>query len=374
MVRHNCKSCAPRAARWTANIGSVVDAEGAQLRNARGYTLSFHQANVRGSLRLVGKFKSDGLVVLNRATIDGRLLCTGGTFTCPRPADPNEFGHAMEAISATIRGGMDLGWNEASPSVDLTNAGTTFLADDPATWPKRMTLSGFTYDRFERPQHDNSIRPWDYRIRREWLTRQLRYDASPYEQAAQVFRRHGYTDGAKAILIAQRRRARDNMRGPMGRLRRPLDILYSLSVGYGYRPGRVLWMLALLVGLVTASLQIPGAQATMRATVSGAVFTTHGSTIHAAAPNLAAASAQSSSMTNDAQPCGGGQVRCFNSFLYAFDTVIPLVSLGQRSTWYPDANVPYGAFIQWWLYVASVLGWLLSSVFVLSLAALARSS
>jgi hypothetical protein len=74
-----------------------------------------------------------------------------------------------------------------------------------------------------------------------------------------------------------------------------------------------------------------------------------------------------------ADACGDGQVLCFNPFLYAIDTVIPLVSLGQRSTWHPDARAADGTFMQWWLNAATVLGWLLSSIFVLSLANLARS-
>jgi len=71
--------------------------------------------------------------------------------------------------------------------------------------------------------------------------------------------------------------------------------------------------------------------------------------------------------------CGNGEVVCFNPLLYAIDTVIPLVSLDQRSTWHPDASAPDGTFMQWWLNAAIVLGWLLSSIFVLSLASLARS-
>jgi hypothetical protein len=54
--------------------------------------------------------------------------------------------------------------------------------------------------------------------------------------------------------------------------------------------------------------------------------------------------------------------------------VVPLVSLDQRSTWYPDPNVRDGAFMQWWLNAATLLGWLLSSIFVLSLARLSRST
>ena len=46
---------------------------------------------------------------------------------------------------------------------------------------------------------------------------------------------------------------------------------------------------------------------------------------------------------------------------------------GQRSTWYPDASTADGTFMEWWLNAASILGWLLSTVFVLALASLARS-
>jgi hypothetical protein len=50
--------------------------------------------------------------------------------------------------------------------------------------------------------------------------------------------------------------------------------------------------------------------------------------------------------------------------------VIPLITLGQRSTWHPDSHVPGGKFVLWWLNLATLLGWLLSSIFVLSLARL----
>jgi hypothetical protein len=71
--------------------------------------------------------------------------------------------------------------------------------------------------------------------------------------------------------------------------------------------------------------------------------------------------------------CGDGEVRCFSPVLYAIDTVVPLISLNQRSSWYPDSHVRYGEFVLWWLNLATLLGWLLSSIFVLSLARLSRS-
>jgi hypothetical protein len=323
---------------------------------------------VRGSVILGRGFRSVGLVLLSRATMTGRLECDRGSFDCPAPTGRNEAGHAIEAISLTARGGMDLGWTRAEPSVDFTNAGTTFLADDPAQWPSKISISGFTYDRFERSRSSSAAgRTWDHEARAKWLARQAVYDAGPYEQAARVFREHGYTSAAETILIAQRSQARELITGPAARLRRALDGMFGASVAYGYRPGRVLWLLVVLLGLVIASLEAPAFQATLRSTTdAGIVYTTRGpltDTTPATQAGLALPDA-----------CGGGQVRCFSPVLYAIDTVVPLVSLDQRNNWYPDPNVTNGTLMEWWLNAATILGWLLSSIFALSLARLARSS
>ena len=55
--------------------------------------------------------------------------------------------------------------------------------------------------------------------------------------------------------------------------------------------------------------------------------------------------------------CGDGEVRCFSPVLYTIDTVIPLISLDQRSTWYPDPHAPGGELLLLWLNVATLLGW-----------------
>jgi hypothetical protein len=276
----------------------------------------------------------------------------------------NEYGHAIEAISATFRGGMYMASASISAGVDFTNATTTFLVDDPASWPPRFIISGFTYDRFDQPRDNGTSLAWDHAARCAWLSRQVAYDAGPYEQAARVFRQHGYTTGARAILIEQRRHARRAVNGKWALPRRALDAAFDITVSYGFRPIRVLWLLAVLVILVTGSLLLPSPQVAMRATASDTVYTPHG----ALRGPGAVASPQAA-----ADACGDGQVLCFNAFLYAIDTVIPLVSLGQRSTWHPDARAADGTFMQWWLNAATVLGWLLTSIFVLSLANLARS-
>jgi hypothetical protein len=354
-----------------ATLGSVI-AAGAQLDNPGGFALTLHQATVKGSVILAGNFRSVGLVSLTRAAIEGRLECTGSSFTCPGPFERNEQGHAIEAISASIRGGMDLAWVSVTPSVDFTDASTTFLADDPLTWPPQFTITGFSYDRFEQPRGVGPGRAWDHVARSAWLARQAVHDAGPYEQAARVFRQHGYTSEAETILVARRTQARHLISGRGSALRRGLDAVFGASVAYGYRPGRVLWLLAVLLVLVTFSLEVPASRATLRATNgAGDVYTTQG---RLQAESAAAVQDPRAGRAHLADACGDGQVRCFSPVLYAIDTVIPLVSLDQRATWYPDPNAQDGAFMQWWLNAATLLGWLLSSIFVLSLTRLSRSA
>jgi hypothetical protein len=353
----------------SARLGSLI-ASGAQLHNPGGYSLRLSQAVVKGPVRLIDGFTSTGLVAFNRSTIEGRLHFTGGSFDCPGPSPSNEHGHAIEAISATVHGSMDLGWMRVTPSVDFTDATTTFLADDPEAWPEHFTISGMTYDRFERPQGSQPKPVWDQAARCDWLSRQTAFDSGPYEQAARVFRRHGYTREAEQILIAQRRHARQIARPSATWPRRGLEAAYA-TIGYGYRPARVLWLLAALLVLVAASLELPASQATLRATNgNGDVYTTSG-LLTSAHSTPSGHSAHGIAPGTDA--CGDGQVRCFSPTLYAIDTVIPLISLDQRSTWYPDPHVSGGTFMLWWLNLATLLGWLLSSIFALSLARLTRS-
>jgi hypothetical protein len=353
-----------------AKLGSL-NAARAQLCNPGGYSIRLSQAVVKGPVRLIDGFSSTGLVAFNRTTIEGRLHFTDGSFACPAPSPHNKHGHAIEAISATVRGSIDLGWKKVAPSVDFTDVTTTFLADDPAKWPERFTIGGLTYNRFERPQGAPPGPVWDQAARCAWLSRQTAFDSGPYEQAARVFRQHGYIREAEQILIAQRRHARQVGRSTATWPRRAIDASYAI-IGYGYRPARVLWLLFVLLVIVAVSLEVPAAQATLRATNgNGAVYTTSG--LLATSPGAPVSSPGTRISSTRADACGGGEVPCFSPAWYAIDTVVPLISLDQRSTWHPDPHVRGGEFMLWWLNLATLFGWLLSSIFVLSLARLSRS-
>jgi hypothetical protein len=66
-------------------------------------------------------------------------------------------------------------------------------------------------------------------------------------------------------------------------------------------------------------------------------------------------------------------VRCFNAALFAIDTVVPIVDLSQRSTWYPSRDVG-GPWLEWWLNLCTMFGWVASTIFALSFARMGRSS
>jgi hypothetical protein len=98
------------------------------------------------------------------------------------------------------------------------------------------------------------------------------------------------------------RPARNTFRGPAER------IDTAALIGYGYRPLRVLWALAVLLLLVVGSLELPAGQATLRATNgSGAVYSTSG---------LLAGSVPATAGPARLGSCGDGEVRCFSPVLH----------------------------------------------------------
>jgi hypothetical protein len=131
-----------------------------------------------------------------------------------------------------------------------------------------------------------------------------------WEQVARVLRAFGDRHGSEAILIAQRRRARQVGAGFAGRpVRRLWDVVQDFTVGYGYRPHRAALVLLGLIAAVALSLMLPGARASMTAAIPQTVIT-----------------ADATVARTPLDPCGGGRVRCFDPTLYAIDTVVTSTS------------------------------------------------
>jgi hypothetical protein len=139
----------------------------------------------------------------------------------------------------------------------------------------------------------------------------------------------------------------------------------------------VLWLLLVLLVAVAGSLSLPAARDSMRAVDErGNVYAADGRFVTVAGGDTPGTVSDATLSERRARPdpCSEGQVRCFSPALYAVDTVVPLISLGQRSTWYPNAKAAHGGIVEWWLNLATLIGWLLSTVFVLSFARLSRTT
>lgn len=341
----------------SAVIDGLVFAEGATLTNPGGRTLSLHQAKVAGNVLLSARFTSVGQIVINRAVIDGRLRCDGATLEWQPDlgADPdNRVGEGtdsvFEAISAVVRSGIGLGWTVRSGTVDFRDARTSYLADDPSRdWPQKAHLTGFVYERFAPVDQHSGNGVWDAQTRIAWLRGLQPFDPLPWEHVAHVLRTHGDVSGAERVLMAQKRRARREL---ATRWRRSFDAALDFGIGYGYRPQRALLLLAILVAAVFGLLLVPSVRTTMTAAQPAAVVTL----------------AQQPTKTT---ACGDGRVRCLEPFLYAIDTVVPLIDLGQRTTWYPSGHG--GRLVSVVFNVCTILGWFASTIFALSITRLVRS-
>lgn len=354
----------------SAQIRGEVDVQGAELNNPKGETLSLSNARVDGAVRL-NDLVSDGLLVMNRAVINGRVQMTGAKLRCHYRWDKNVHGRALEIISTDLAGGIYLDWESVDGPVDFYSSRTAILADLADTWPSSAELSGFTYDRLDSPQ-PNSGDPWDLVSRLSILGTQQPFDFAPYEVAARVYSDHGRFADADQIRVIGLRLASEAQfeatlgEGGLGNLLEAHTVrlarrLYDKGVRFGFQPARALGYIAVLIGLVWLSLAGPwsASQEVMKATgASESVYSPSG-------PVLARYGAD--------QVCGG-DVRCFSSPIYAIETVVPLIEFDQRNTWRVDSTARLGWLYQAWLTAATVTGWVLSSVFVLSFARLGRTN
>lgn len=354
-----------------AEIRGMFDAERAQILSPGDASINLHQAQLAGNIRLCSGFRSVGVVMLNRAQVEGRLHCDDGSFEWrrredgdPRPTRLNERESAFEAISSTVRGGIGLGWN-IEGAVDFSDAHTSYLADRPERdWPSRRSyLTGFTYERYaETSMHGSG--EWGWKTRTRWLRHCDPADSGdpgdpgPWEQAARTLKRHGDSEGSEEVLMAYLRTKRQRRAGwaRFGVVRGWDRVVNDWFRGYGYRPLRALIPLVLLVVAVAAPLLPADSNRVMRAAdPSGIVYTPQGEL------------SQLESGRTPQNACGKGKVRCFNPWLYAVDTVVPIVDLKQRSTWAPSTDAG-GGWMLAWVNAATLIGWAISSLLVVGLA------
>ncbi|MEO7196271.1 MAG: hypothetical protein ABIZ05_15905 [Pseudonocardiaceae bacterium] len=277
-----------------AQISGQLNLDSAVLINAAGPALIGDHLDVNGGVFLDGfsatGYGEDGVVRLPDAHISGQLNLDRAELTNPAgPAligdhlrvDSDMFaegltatGHspdgAVRLADAHISGQLNLSHakltNPAGPVLDLEDAAARHLflpahvfcahgavnphgADNPRGVDKptscgapehRLALSGLTY---------TSLHAVDWR---EWLhliTHHTRsYRPQPYQQLAAALRASGHESTAREVLIAQQRdrHQRGELGGPLATV---AHWLWGALAGYGYRGGRAVLALGLVVVL-----------------------------------------------------------------------------------------------------------------------------
>jgi hypothetical protein len=323
-----------------------------------------------------------GTVDVNSARIGGQLSCTGATLN----GGQGEGGTPQDALNAqrlrVTEGFVFRKVAKVQGRIDLTAAHVGDLVDDAGSWPAApngLSLDGFTYDRIA------GGGPTTWAARRTWLHTGSHWYGDfypqPYTQLARTLRQMGHAGEARRVLIerekllAAHRLAADRQEyqralysGPMDRgdagwtwLRmRGAQAWSGLTggvAGYGYAPQNALyWSLA----CVTLSSFVY------------MLFWRLGAMVPADAVILTSAEWLAAYQANPTAPAlvwaaGSGPAtshyETFYSALYALDVFLPIVDLGQQSTWGQTTVTwaGWGARLYTWLlqaagYVVTTLG------------------
>ncbi len=331
---------------------------------AEGIALHCDATIVGADVFLQDEFEARGRINLNRAEIAGNLVLSSATLTTGLDAQGMRV--RAQFVWADIEGdGIE---------VDLIDAKVGTLVDSPGSWTsvKRLRLSSFRYDRIESKM--------DVQERLDWLTK---HDASvrpftpqPYVQLANVLRRQGMISAVNTVMIKREdlQRDADMKQAVQGNewwglfalvmLLRPfLSLPFKWMFGYGHQPSRVLFWIAVILGITICCAQqihIHG----QFAPTSSVVLTSQDwldsfptEPLHPDSPLWRA------QMDAWAQTTSGRDYTSFSAFLYALDLFIPLDALGQEKNWAPSAERggwgDWGHRLRWLVQMA---GWVITAI------------
>jgi hypothetical protein len=340
-----------------AHIGGELRFDGATLTNPDRRALSASRLTVDHNVTCQNGFSATGEICLYEARVNGELIMYGATLT-------NPDGMALNAVGLTVDQAMFCGRGfaatgeismsraqisqlfvtEASltnpsgsvlnleravintlvllPSgrpdgrIDLSGAKVEVFTDAQNSWPEVLILRSFVYGTLA--NHEINTR-----ARLQWLKRNPgRFVPQLYDQLAETYRRAGDESAARKVAVAKQWHRRHALN--------PLNWLWYLTVGYGYRTWLAVIWLAALVGLGTW--------------IFSAAYPAHMIAISAHPP-------------------------AFHAAAYALDLLLPVVGLGQKSAWQPQ-----GSALLYWSWAMTAAGWVLTTAVVAGLTGILKRS
>jgi hypothetical protein len=371
-----------------ASIGGILDAEGGQLHNPEGLALDLSYSKVGVSVALTNGFSAEGEVRCRGITVEGDFDCRAGRFANPdrvsldlergqvkgtaffgteeQDVDPFRTtglinltgtrvgGDAIfaKAVFEGQRSGMEgpflsvgstLHWADVSLPADkklVLNLFHTKMGrliddvEDADSWPTAdVVLDGMKYDTLGQLPTQKR-REWLER-RKKWLRSQPKEEFSyqPYEQLADVLRRLGLEQEAKEILIEKQRVMYDlSLQGVWPKA---MNWILWATLGYGYRPFRVLYFALFFVVLGT--------------------FIFYG--------------AFEAGFMGTTRPAENPIYCCF---MFSLDTFLPIINFRQKDYFLLNDLSFWGqaTLVYYWVHVA--FGWLLTSLAVAGFTGLVR--
>jgi hypothetical protein len=401
-----------------AEIGGSLFMRGAHLKREGAGAYALAAAGIKVGEHIIlasglsqGTFTSDGAIdltgaeigqdlymggaQLNHADEDGRALNAGQISVrdvyLDADSDQQSFttAHTIALVDARLRGSLDLTAANLMPAaekkaqvtrialdaeglqvgrkliwrpirlvrgqVNLERASAAELVDDwtgdrvNGCWPWDLRLDGFRYTTLSAASSASTEQRLDW-IRGQFSRHSKgtkKVFGQPYEQLGRVYHNDGDDTAARKVAIAARR---DQRQTSMKLYRKAANWVLDLSIAYGFRTSQALACLAVLYAavLITALCALRG----------GAIVPVpqNSADVHPA-PAARACTAN---------------YPCFNPYAYAFDAVVPLISLHETDYWRPDDQVRRGDICLWVSWAGTVLGWLLATLAVTGYTGLAR--
>jgi hypothetical protein len=284
-----------------AHISSELTFAKATLSNPDGTALSAEGLTVDQSVYCWDEFTATGEISLRGARIAGELNLDGASLS-------NPAGSVLDFEAANIKT-LRLPQERPDGKIDLTNAKVGVFGDNQEGWPAVLYLWGFVYDSLENQDINTRARLQWLKLTPGSFTPQL------YDQLAAAYRRAGDEPAARTVAVAKQWRRRHAFN--------PLNYLWYVTVGYGYRTWLAGIWLAVLVALGTW--------------VFSGAYPAHMIAISSHPP-------------------------AFHAAVYALDLLLPVIGLGQKSAWQPQ-----GSALLYWSWALTVAGWVLATAVVAGL-------
>lgn len=331
-----------------ATIGGRLHCVGGHFINPANVALTAGSASIAGDVLLAKyeqyDFEADGLVQFVAAHVGGNFYVHQAKFKGARASVHGLDATAIEVAKAMVWQKIDL---QNGATLNLAAAKVAFLADDEQSWPAPgdLILDNFVYTRLGPPLDAGS--------RLRWLARQPPgLHLQPYRQLVKVLRDSGDEPGAIKVLIA----AEDARYSQQGLAAKLLGWFLKVTIGYGHRP-----MLALLWSLGVVLL---GSVIVLLGKRAGVMRLTWPETT---------------------PPPPAETVAGLHPLLYSLDVFLPFVNLHQEHYWWPDETASGhgniagrefsvdGRLLRYYLWLQIIAGWLLSAIFIAGVTGLLRN-